>query len=158
MEQARPEHRAAGPRAQTRASRHTYPIVVCSALTSDAIVPEFRISGASAQLAGNCSMVAPGTTVVPGTTQLTARKGSFGHGMSVCGGWELTAQHLGFAKGILHPVNIEEEEIHPSIRAMQDSLVGHDPASPVGKVAGKLNMGVGGVNSCVISRLWDQES
>ena len=97
-------------------------------------------------------------SVVPGTTQLTARKGSFGHGMSVCGGWELTAQHLGFAKGILHPVNLEEAEIHPSIRAMQDSLVGHDPHSPVGKVAGKLNMGVGGVNSCVISRLWDEES
>ena len=34
---------------------------------------------------------------------LTARKGSFGHGMSVCGGWELTAQHMGIAKGVLHP-------------------------------------------------------
>jgi len=96
-------------------------------------------------------------SVVPGTTKLTARKGSFGHGMSVCGGWELTAQHLGFAKGVLHPVNIENEEIHPSIRSMQGSLVGHDPMSAEGRVAGKLNMGVGGVNACVISRLWEEE-
>ena len=96
-------------------------------------------------------------SVVPGTTKLTARKGSFGHGMSVCGGWELTAQHLGFAKGILHPVNIEDEEIHPSIRSMNSSLVGHDPTRAEGRVAGKLNMGVGGVNSCVISRLWDDD-
>jgi 3-oxoacyl-[acyl-carrier-protein] synthase II len=96
-------------------------------------------------------------SVMPGTTKLTARKGSFGHGMSVCGGWELTAQHLGFSKGFLHPVNIEEEEIHPSIRPMKGSLVGQNPTPPEGKVAGKLNMGVGGVNSCVISRLWEEE-
>ena len=31
-------------------------------------------------------------------TRYTARKGTFGHGMSVCGGWELTAQHLGVAQ------------------------------------------------------------
>ena len=96
-------------------------------------------------------------SVVPGTTKLTARKGSFGHGMSVCGGWELTAQHLGFAKGVLHPVNIEDGEIHPSIRSMQGSLVGHDPTRAEGRIAGKLNMGVGGVNACVISRLWEEK-
>src|SRR3954462_4430538 len=33
----------------------------------------------------------------------TARKGTFGHGMSVGGGWELTAQHLGMVRGKLFP-------------------------------------------------------
>jgi len=96
-------------------------------------------------------------SVVPGATQLTARKGSFGHGMSVCGGWELTAQHLGFAQGILHPVDLEEEELHPQIRPHHDALVRHELAELEGRVAGKLNMGVGGVNACVISRLWESD-
>ena len=95
-------------------------------------------------------------SVFPNTTRLTARKGSFGHGMSVCGGWELTAQHMGFAKGILHPVDLEEEEIHPQIRPHHGSLVRREPSELVGSYAGKLNMGVGGVNACVISRLWDE--
>jgi 3-oxoacyl-(acyl-carrier-protein) synthase len=97
-------------------------------------------------------------SVMPGTTRLTARKGSFGHGMSVCGGWELTAQHMGFARGILHPVNLAEGEIHPRIQPHRQSLVEHEHAELKGRVAGKLNMGVGGVNACVISRLWEEES
>ncbi len=95
-------------------------------------------------------------SVFPGTTRLTARKGSFGHGMSVCGGWELTAQHLGFAKGQLHPIDLGEEEIHPQMRAHSSSLIVEDMTELEGKVAGKLNMGVGGVNACVISRLWEE--
>jgi 3-oxoacyl-[acyl-carrier-protein] synthase II len=97
-------------------------------------------------------------SVFPGTTRLTARKGSFGHGMSVCGGWELTAQHMGFARGILHPVNLEEGEIHPKMQPHRDSLVEHENAELEGRVAGKLNMGVGGVNACVISRLWEEDA
>jgi 3-oxoacyl-[acyl-carrier-protein] synthase II len=96
-------------------------------------------------------------SVVPGTTRLTARKGSFGHGMSVCGGWELTAQHIGFARGILHPVDLEENELHPRIRPHHQSLLRHEKAELEGRVAGKLNMGVGGVNACVISRLWEED-
>jgi 3-oxoacyl-(acyl-carrier-protein) synthase len=97
-------------------------------------------------------------SVVPGATRLTARKGSFGHGMSVCGGWELTAQHMGFARGILHPVDLEEDEIHPRIQPHRESLVEHEKAELKGRVAGKLNMGVGGVNACVISRLWEEDA
>lgn len=97
-------------------------------------------------------------SVVPGTTRLTARKGSFGHGMSVCGGWELTAQHMGLARGVLHPVDLEESELHPRIRPHQQALLEHERAVLDGRVAGKLNMGVGGVNACVISRLWEEES
>ncbi len=93
-------------------------------------------------------------SVFPGTTHFTARKGSFGHGMSVCGGWELTAQHLGVAKGRLHPVDLTPEELHPQVRALEDALVRGDSAVLEGCVAGKINMGVGGVNACVISRPW----
>ncbi len=85
---------------------------------------------------------------------LTARKGSFGHGMSVCGGWELTAQHLGFAKGALHPVNIERGELHPDVQPYHDCLVHEELAELEGNVAGKINMGIGGVNACVICRRW----
>lgn len=97
-------------------------------------------------------------SVIPGTTRLTARKGSFGHGMSVCGGWELTAQHMGFSRGMLHPVDLAEDELHPRIRPHQKSLVRREARDLNGRVAGKLNMGVGGVNACVISRLWEEES
>ncbi len=88
----------------------------------------------------------------------TARKGSFGHGMSVCGGWELTAQHLGFAKGVLHPVNVEEYELHPAMQPYHDCLVGEEKAELEGDVAAKINMGVGGMNACVICRRWDDSS
>ena len=41
--------------------------------------------------------------VVPESVVVTARKGTFGHGMSAGGGWELTAQYLGFERGRLYP-------------------------------------------------------
>ena len=94
--------------------------------------------------------------VFKGVPVLTARKGSFGHGMSVCGGWELTAQHLGFAKGVLHPVNLQEEELHPQIAPYHDCLVQAQHAQIEGGVAGKINMGIGGVNACVICRRWSE--
>jgi len=88
------------------------------------------------------------------STAFTARKGSFGHGMSVCGGWELTAQHLGFSKGELLPVNLSSDEIHNQIRPYYCCLV-QDEAHPTdGDVAGKINMGVGGINACVICKRW----
>ncbi len=92
--------------------------------------------------------------VVPETTAFTARKGSFGHGMSVCGGWELTAQHLGFSSGRLHPVNLTDGEIHSQIRSSTNGLVQNEARPTSGDVAGKINMGVGGVNACVICRKW----
>jgi 3-oxoacyl-(acyl-carrier-protein) synthase len=92
--------------------------------------------------------------VMPGSMAITARKGTFGHGMSVCGGWELTAQHLGFSKGALLPVNLEGAEVHDQIRPYYHRLV-QDEAHPTeGDVAGKINMGVGGINACAICRRW----
>jgi len=46
----------------------------------------------------------------------TARKGTFGHGMSVGGGWELTAQHLGMARGKLFPIPLTEGELHADVK------------------------------------------
>lgn len=88
-------------------------------------------------------------------TQFTARKGTFGHGMAVCGGWELTAQHLAVAGGEQFPVDVDLEELHPQIRPYADSIVGRETERPQGTIAGKINMGVGGVNACVISRAWE---
>jgi 3-oxoacyl-(acyl-carrier-protein) synthase len=94
--------------------------------------------------------------VFPDTTRLTARKGTFGHGMSVCGGWELTAQHLGFSKGKLLPVDLNECEMHAQMRPYHCCLVGTDPGPMTGEIAGKINMGVGGINACVICRRWPE--
>ena len=38
-------------------------------------------------------------SVLPGSVLVTARKGTFGHGMGAGGGWELTAQYLASAGG-----------------------------------------------------------
>jgi 3-oxoacyl-(acyl-carrier-protein) synthase len=90
----------------------------------------------------------------PESTAFTARKGTFGHGMSVCGGWELTAQHLGFSKGELLPVNLSTDEIHDQIRPYYRCLVQDEGRPTEGDVAGKINMGVGGINACVICKRW----
>lgn len=92
--------------------------------------------------------------VFPGSTKFTARKGTFGHGMSVCGGWELTAQHIGFAKGKLLPIDLEKDEVHDQMRPYHHCLVGDEPVTMEGDIAGKINMGVGGINACVICRKW----
>lgn len=92
--------------------------------------------------------------IFPDTTRFTARKGTFGHGMSVCGGWELTAQHLGFSKGKLLPINLDENELHDNIRPYHHCLVSDEQEVKEGDIAGKINMGVGGINVCVICRRW----
>ncbi len=88
----------------------------------------------------------------------TARKGTFGHGMSVGGGWELTAQHLGMSKGRLYPTSLTEGELHADVRVHDAKFVQVEGcAVERGGYAGKLSMGVGGTNSCVISRTWDPQ-
>jgi len=87
----------------------------------------------------------------------TARKGTFGHGMSVGGGWELTAQHLGMAKGRLYPMTLTEGELHADVRVHQAKFVPAQGCEVDRGYSGKLSMGVGGINSCVISRPWDPE-
>ena len=92
--------------------------------------------------------------IFPDTTRFTARKGTFGHGMSVCGGWELTAQHLGFSKGKLLPIAFDENALHDNVRPYHHCLVSDEQEIKEGNIAGKINMGIGGINACVICRRW----
>jgi 3-oxoacyl-(acyl-carrier-protein) synthase len=87
----------------------------------------------------------------------TARKGTFGHGMSVGGGWELTAQHLGMAKGHLYGIPLTEGELHADVRLHGPKFVQTDGTHVTRGYGGKLSMGIGGINSCVISRPWEAE-
>jgi len=104
---------------------------------------------------GDHSEVAGLRAVVPGGVALTARKGTFGHGMAVGGGWELTAQHLGLVAGKLYPTPLKQEQIHRGIAEAPYRYV-LDTASPAPSgLAGKLSMGIGGINACVISRPWE---
>ncbi len=85
----------------------------------------------------------------------TARKGTFGHGMSVGGGWELTAQHIGMARGELFPIPLTEGELHADVKVHSAKFVQLEALEVTRGYCGKLSMGVGGINSCVISRPWD---
>lgn len=87
----------------------------------------------------------------------TARKGTFGHGMSVGGGWELTAQHLGMSRGKLFPMPLTEGELHADVAVHSPKFVSETGYEIAHGYSGKLSMGVGGVNSCVISRPWDED-
>ncbi len=87
----------------------------------------------------------------------TARKGTFGHGMSVGGGWELTAQHLGMARGKLFPMALTEGELHADVKVHAAKFVQVEGCDVSRGYSGKLSMGIGGINSCVISRPWDPE-
>ena len=90
--------------------------------------------------------------LMPEDLLVTARKGTFGHGMSAGGGWELTAQYLGYQRGEIYPTPLVREEVNQQILAVHDNFV-YDCgcAAPQG-VVGKLSMGVGGINACVVSR------
>lgn len=87
----------------------------------------------------------------------TARKGTFGHGMSVGGGWELTAQHMGIAKGKLFPMPLTEGELHADVKVHSAKFVDRSGVEVPRGYSGKLSMGVGGVNSCVISKAWEPD-
>jgi 3-oxoacyl-(acyl-carrier-protein) synthase len=83
---------------------------------------------------------------------ITARKGIFGHGMGVGGGWELTAQFLGVERGKLFPTPLDPSELNQTIKELGQRFVFNQPVPVPRAVVGKLSMGVGGINSCVISR------
>ena len=92
--------------------------------------------------------------LLPGSVYITARKGIFGHGMSVGGGWELMAQYMGYEDGIIPPTPLKTDELNPQIRQLHERFV-YDEAVPLPRgPVGKLSMGVGGVNACVLSRPW----
>ncbi len=77
----------------------------------------------------------------PTAVLVTARKGTFGHGMAAGGGWELTAQYLGYERGQLFPTPLTVDELNPQIAGVHGRLrlrpaggAGHGPA-------GKLSHG-----------------
>ncbi|KFA93418.1 beta-ketoacyl synthase N-terminal-like domain-containing protein [Archangium violaceum] len=92
--------------------------------------------------------------VLPETVLVTARKGTFGHGMGAGGGWELTAQYLGYARGQVFPTPLAEEELNKDIGRVHPRYVFDKAVATPQGCAGKLSMGVGGINACVISRPW----
>lgn len=92
-------------------------------------------------------------SIMPSSMLITARKGTFGHGMSAGGGWELTAQYLGYARGSLFPTALRRNELNGEIGKLHDRFVFDEPHEAAG-VAGKLSMGIGGINACVVSRSW----
>lgn len=92
--------------------------------------------------------------LMPESVLVTARKGTFGHGMAAGGGWELTAQYLGQERKKLFPTPLAAGELNEQIAGVHRNFVFDcDQPAPEG-LAGKLSMGVGGVNACVISRPW----
>jgi 3-oxoacyl-(acyl-carrier-protein) synthase len=90
--------------------------------------------------------------LLPDGVVVTARKGTFGHGMSAGGGWELTAQYLGYERGRLYPTVLREDELNPEIARLHRRFVFDDGCAAPDGLAGKLSMGIGGINACVISR------
>jgi len=95
--------------------------------------------------------------LMPEDVVFTARKGTFGHGMSAGGGWELTAQYLGYERHKIYRTPLRRDELHAEIARLHGNFAfDTDCAAPDG-VVGKLSMGIGGINACVISRPWPEE-
>ncbi|HEX4966121.1 MAG TPA: beta-ketoacyl synthase N-terminal-like domain-containing protein [Thermoanaerobaculia bacterium] len=92
--------------------------------------------------------------ILPESVLVTARKGTFGHGMSAGGGWELTAQYLGYERGRLYPTPLHAAELNREIEKLHGVYVFDEPCDASRGAAGKLSMGIGGINACVISRPW----
>ena len=101
---------------------------------------------------GDYSEMATLSSVLPDAVLVTARKGTFGHGMSAGGGWELTAQYMGYARGKLFPTPLQRERFNPAIKALHERVVFDVACEPADGLSGKLSMGIGGINACVISR------
>ncbi len=91
-------------------------------------------------------------SMFPDSLLVTARKGTFGHGMSAGGGWELTAQYLGYAEGHLFPTPLMPGELNATIGEMHQNFVFNAACDIPPGLTGKLSMGIGGINACVISR------
>ena len=91
-------------------------------------------------------------SVVGEQVLVSARKGTFGHGMSAGGGWELTAQYLGYQEGHIFPTPLKREDLNPAIAAVHARVVFDEPCELPPGLAGKISMGIGGINACIISR------
>ena len=68
------------------------------------------------------------------------------------GGWELTAQYLGYARGAIYPVPLTPEELNPQIAGLDATFAFDTACRPPEGLAAKLSMGIGGINAFVLSR------
>ena len=100
---------------------------------------------------GDFSEVETFRKIFPESVLVTARKGTFGHGMSAGGGWELTAQYMGFARGELFPTPLPEAQLNPAIAEVHSRMMFDAGCAAPKGLGGKLSMGIGGVNACVVS-------
>ena len=107
---------------------------------------------------GDYSEVATLSSIFPSPLLVTARKGTFGHGMSAGGGWELTAQYLGYENGALFPTLLSKDKLNHAIADLHENFVFDVSCEAPAGLSGKLSMGIGGINACVISRPWPEES
>jgi 3-oxoacyl-[acyl-carrier-protein] synthase II len=57
---------------------------------------------------------------------------------------------------VLFPTPLERSEVHPSIAELGQELVFNRAVEFPDRPVGKLSMGVGGINACVISRPWER--
>ena len=103
---------------------------------------------------GDYSEVATMRSILPGSVLVTARKGTFGHGMSAGSGWELTAQYMGYEQGQLFPTLLLAESLNHAIAGVHDYFVFNRARDFPAQAGGKLSMGIGGINACIISRPW----
>jgi len=94
-------------------------------------------------------------SIVGDQVLVSARKGTFGHGMSAGGGWELTAQYLGYEEGRIFPTPLKQSELNPEIAAIHRHMVFDRACELPSGLAGKISMGIGGINACIISRPLD---
>lgn len=101
---------------------------------------------------GDYSEVTNLRSMLPESVLVTARKGTFGHGMSAGGGWELTAQYMGYEAGHLFPTPIQRHELNATIAELHQRFVFNTACEIPRGLSGKLSMGIGGINACVISR------
>lgn len=103
---------------------------------------------------GDYTEVATLRSLLPASVLVTARKGTFGHGMSAGSGWELTAQYLGYEQGRLFPTPLSAADLNHAIQGIHDCFVFDRACDFPDKPGGKLSMGIGGINACIISRPW----
>jgi len=82
-------------------------------------------------------------SIVPAHVLATAHKGTFGHGMGVGGGWELTAQYLVTSGDACSPRTLTQSEVNAAIRELGQTLVFDSGSRFPERIAGKLSMGVG---------------
>jgi 3-oxoacyl-(acyl-carrier-protein) synthase len=106
---------------------------------------------------GDFSEISGFRSIFPDSVVVTARKGTFGHGMSAGGGWELTAQYLGYEAGRLFPTPLAAADLNPSIAELHRQIVFDASCDFPQGLGGKLSMGIGGINACVISRPWRRD-